>query len=64
MSIINSHRTEDQKKLMYEMKFGDMISVAGMDVYRVPGGWLYTCPSFGVFVPFNNEYQIANDLPY
>lgn len=32
-------------------------------ILRVPGGWIYSVPergefpTFGVFVPFNNEFQ-------
>lgn len=45
------------------MKLNDDLKIGGLEVRRVPGGWLYGCPSFGVFVPFNNEFMPKEELP-
>jgi hypothetical protein len=45
---------------IYEMKLHDCITINGLTIIRVAGGWIYSFQSENstdVFVPFNNEFQ-------
>lgn len=48
------------KEDLYTMKCGDRIKYSIWDVFKVPGGWIYSCDGgtsmFGVFIPFNKEF--------
>ncbi len=49
-------------RAIYELNALDVISAKEMgigqafSVLRVPGGWLYLFPTYGCFVPFNDEF--------
>jgi len=55
---------ENQNKI-YELELHENLQTDGMEINRVPGGWIYRFWDFekkdyyhdSVFVPFNNEYQ-------
>jgi hypothetical protein len=57
--------------LIYTMKLHNVLHFNGFTVTRVPGGWVYTfdvCDCYGVvedtcgvFVPFNNEFQVNQE---
>ena len=42
---------------LYKMNLGDWIKLSGLEVLRVPGGWIFATPNGMCFVPFNNEFQ-------
>lgn len=47
---------------LYDMKFGDRARLNSFDVWRIPGGWLFSirekmAGNSLVFVPFDNEFM-------
>ena len=53
-------------KDMYKMKLHDMLEIAGSEILRVPGGWIYRTNRDGseIFVPFDNEFQKTKEKIY
>ena len=73
MTITNSSLPGDsgyerERKAMYAMKMHDQIELwNGLDILRVPGGWIYITSSengtggydmSSCFVPYDNQFQI------
>ncbi len=56
---------------IYDLKLHEMLNTTfGMSILRVAGGWIYDCWDYsnettkaGTFVPFNNEFQRAENEP-
>jgi len=54
-----------EEKTIYDLDLHEFLSIDNANcIMRVPGGWIYLSlvlpsegSSFGVFVPFNNEFM-------
>jgi hypothetical protein len=49
----------DKAKIIYSMSFGEKRKLDNWDVYRVPGGWIFTDTQggFAEFVPYSEEFK-------
>lgn len=44
------------EKTIYEIKLHESITINGLEIIRVPGGWIYSrYPNALVFVPYYND---------
>jgi hypothetical protein len=56
---------QEAMKSIYDLKPLEGISAKEMgigqafSVLRIPGGWLFVFPTYGCFVPFNNEFEMG-----
>jgi hypothetical protein len=46
-----------------DMNLHDNITQAGLEIWRVPGGWIYGCSSGMVFVPYSDEFSNDPSVP-
>ena len=62
---MSANKQIEEPKDLYKLMFHQTADISNwINVMRVPGGWIYlfSCPvsegtDYGVFVPFDNEYQ-------
>ena len=48
----------NKEKTIYDLTLNEWMMVDfGVKVTRVPGGWIYNYDRYGVFVPYNNEFE-------
>lgn len=58
----------EKREEVYNLNLHESVTLNnGIVIMRVPGGWIYDCwdcqldtSKAGVFVPFNNEFQVVN----
>jgi len=54
--------TLEENQKIYEMQLHEMKSFHDVEIFRVPGGWIYTLiTGNGIFIPLTDESKKLND---